>query len=261
MNTLAHHVLYEFKAGLRDKSQLLMNYLFPLLFFTLVGAIMTRLDPSFKDRVIPAMAIFSVMCSYLLSMPAGLVTARESGVLRSYRISGVPSWSTLAAPVVASIGHMALVTLIVAGVSVAALGSAVPASVALFVLVWLAMTAAYAGLGALIAVVSPSSRAVNLIAQVVYIPSIMLGGLMMPSGVLPPALEAVASLLPAKHAMNAFAGGEGAAISLAALVAGAIVSFALASWLFEWDGTNSRAWPLRLLALLALAPYAVAMFF
>jgi hypothetical protein len=47
----------------------------------------------------------AVMCSFLLSLPGGLVAARYSGTLRSYRISEVSSWAALAAPTIASLGH------------------------------------------------------------------------------------------------------------------------------------------------------------
>ena len=32
MNAFGHHLTYEFRTGLRDRSMLLMNYLFPLFF-------------------------------------------------------------------------------------------------------------------------------------------------------------------------------------------------------------------------------------
>jgi len=42
---------------------------------------MPRIDPTFAGRIIPAMAVFALMCSFLLSMPTSLIAARESGLL------------------------------------------------------------------------------------------------------------------------------------------------------------------------------------
>jgi ABC-2 type transport system permease protein len=261
MTAFAHHVGYEFTGGFRDKSRLFMNYFFPLLFLALVGAFMTKLDPSFSGRIVPAMTIFAVMCAFLLSVPTGLVAARDSGLLRNYRINGIPAGAAIAAPVLANVGHMAIVTAIVALVSAAAFGAPLAGTGALWCLTWVAMTAAIAGLGALIGVVSSSGRAATLIAQCVYLPSIMLGGLMTPPGALPPALERLSLLFPARHAMRAFAAGPGAALSLAALALGGAIAFALAAALFEWDGNNARPGARKALALLALVPYAVTMLF
>jgi ABC-2 type transport system permease protein len=257
MSALAYHLGYELKAGIRDKSHVFMNYLFPLAFFLLVGGFMTRMDPSFSGRMLPAMAIFAVMCSFLLLLPGGLVAARDSGTLRSYRISGVPSWAALVAPTVAGLAHTALAAALIAAFSAAVFGAPMPNHPIIFILAWLCMAASIAGLGALIGVVSTNGRAATLLAQIVYLPSIILGGLMTPPGVLPPALERLSLLFPAKHAMMAFAAGSvrEAALQLAALSAGAIVSFALAARLFAWDGSSAPRGK-RLLALAALAPYA-----
>lgn len=121
MSAFAHHLGYEFKGGLRDKSQLFMNYLFPLLFLILVGSFMTKLNPAFRNGMIPAMSVFALMCSYLLSMPSGLVAARDAGILRSCRINGVPAWASLAAPALSTLGHMALVALAVIAAAALAL--------------------------------------------------------------------------------------------------------------------------------------------
>jgi hypothetical protein len=61
--------------------------------------------------------------------------------------------------------------------------------------------------------------------------------------------------------MRAFAaaGGAECLVPLATLATGAVVSFALAARLFAWDGNNSGSGGKRLLALLALVPYAATL--
>ena len=95
MKAFLHHLAYDFKTGVRDRSKLLMFYLFPLAFFFLVSGFMTQINPFFKDTMLPAMIMFAVMSAALLSLPGSLVQARESGVFRSYRINGVPQGSIL----------------------------------------------------------------------------------------------------------------------------------------------------------------------
>jgi hypothetical protein len=64
-------------------------------------------------KMIPAMIMFAVMCSYLLGMPSSMVAARESGLYRSYRIKGVPSWASMVAPVLANALHMLVVSILI----------------------------------------------------------------------------------------------------------------------------------------------------
>jgi ABC-type multidrug transport system permease subunit len=87
---------------------------------------------------------------------------------------------------------------------------------------------------------------------------------MMPTSVLPAALQRLSLLLPATHAMRLFAslampGGAGADwLSIGVLCASTAISLVLAALLFEWDtraaAPSRRAW----LAALAILPYAVA---
>jgi ABC-2 type transport system permease protein len=126
------------------------------------------------------------------------------------------------------------------------------------------MAFACAGLGVLIGVISPSSQMTVLWSQLIFIPSMLLGGMMIPYSMLPEAAGKVAQLLPATHAMNAF---RGLAMDLTAdfdplgsliiLLASGVLAFGLAIYLFNWDRRNTTQRGHPLLALLALLPYAV----
>ncbi len=267
MTAFVHHLAYDFKTGIRDRSKLLMFYLFPLVFFVLVGGLMASVNPFFKQAMIPAMVLFAFMCSALLSLPSVLVNAREAGVFRSYRINGVPSASIVTIPVISTAVHMAVVAVVIAIAGARLYGGVAPSSVGGFVVAALLTYLVYAGIGVLIGVAAGNNTVSILAAQLIYIPSIILGGLMVPLSILPPALQRISLLLPATHGMRVFAGlampgSTGTPwLSLGVLAAGIVLSFGLASLLFEWDSRSSvpsrKAWA----ALLAAVPFAVAAIF
>ncbi len=259
MRAFLHHLAFEFRSGLRDKGHLLMNYLFPLVFFGLMGGLMSGINPGFRQTLIPAMSLFALMCGNLLSLPTALVASRENGLFRAYRINGVPSWAALSVPPLANLIHMALVTAMIAILGHLFFAAPLPASWSWFCLSWLAVETSLAGFGVLIATLASSSRSVVLISQLVYIPSIVLGGLMMPASILPAGLARLSRALPATHGMEAFAGGPDAGASLAILAAGALVSFGASLLVYEWEPRSGRPVGRKLLGLLALAPYALAM--
>lgn len=73
-------------------------------------------------------------------------------------------------------------------------------------------------------------------------------------------------LLPPTYAMSAYQGlamGQEAAFdpfrSLAVLVAGGVLAFALALYLFNWDRRNAASRGDPALAVLALAPYVAGL--
>lgn len=85
------------------------------------------------------------------------------------------------------------------------------------------------------------------------------------SSLLPPGLLRVSLLLPATHSTRAFAGlGMGDAaqpalvLSLCVLAVSALLSFALAALLFEWDSRASQPSRKAFAAILGIAPYVAA---
>jgi ABC-2 type transport system permease protein len=261
MNAFGHHLTYEFRTGLRDRSMLLMNYLFPIFFFVMMGLLMTQVNPTFTQTMTPAMILVAIMSGTLLGLPNPLLTSRESGIFRSFKINGIPSFSIISIPALTSVLHMALISATITAAGPIFFHAAQPTNWIWFVVVWFASVFACAGLGMLIGVVAPNSRATVLLAQLIFLPSMMLGGLMMPTSVLPASLAKVAQLLPTTHAMAAFNGlamgqqvGHDPIFNLIILIAAGLISFSLAVYLFHWDNTTKRSrnpW----LALIALLPY------
>jgi ABC-2 type transport system permease protein len=105
-------------------------------------------------------------------------------------------------------------------------------------------------------------------SQLIFLPSMLIGGLMMPLSILPASIRPISGLLPTSYAMQAYQGlafhSEAVFnpwISAAVLAAGGLVAFALAIYLFRWDSTNSARRGNALLALLAIIPYIAGILF
>lgn len=266
MNAFATHFAFEFKTGIRNKQLLLLNYLFPLGFFLMMGFIMTEINPLFEEVLIPAMVIFAVIAATFLGMPDPLVNAREKGIFRSYRINGVPSLSILVIPMLTTMLH----TTIVSGIIVAAghwlFQAPLPIHWGAFALAYLALLIACCGLCVLIGVIAPNSRMTILWSQLVFTPSMLLGGLMLPFEMLPAAAQKIALLLPATHAMNAFkvlamlnkpyVETSAPWFSIGALALTGLLGLLLAIVLFSWDSKNAVRRTSTLVAVVILLPFA-----
>ena len=265
MTAFVHHLKYDFFNGLRDRSLLLMNYLFPLVLFLMLGALLGGISPTFHETLIPAMIAIAVMTSTLLGMPNPIVSSREAGVFRSFKINGVPAASLLSIPVLSSLLHMVLVSAIITLAAVPLFKASLPLHWGYFVLIGLLTIFAMAGLGMLTGVISSNSRATILVSQLFFVPSMMLSGMMMPSSMLPANMQRIAMLLPATHAMNAWrslAFGQTVNVdpywSMLVLLAGGLISFSLAVLLFQWDSHNQQRGRSPFLAVIAMAPYILA---
>jgi len=254
----------DLKSGVRDATLMLMNYLFPIGFFVMMGLFMPTVNPGFVDLMIPGMIVFAIMSGTLMTIPSTLVDQRSSGVLRSFRVNGVPATSMITIPIIGSVAHMSVVAVILTIGSTVLYGAPLPVNWGWFILTFLLATLSFASLSALIGVVAKSSQSATLLAQLVYLPSVLLGGLMVPEELLPAAVARGASLLPATQTMRAFnaLAFDGAAVSGAAatplvfLAVSVVLNLALCLMLFEWDNRTVRR--AHAFGLLALLPFALA---
>jgi ABC-2 type transport system permease protein len=266
MTAFLNHFAFEFKTGLRNSSMLFLNYMFPLGFYAMMGVVMTQINPLFQDTMLPAMVIFTVLASALLGLPSALVDAREAGIYRSFKINGVPAISIVTIPLLTTMFHGLIAAALIALTAGPLFGGATPTS--WLHLVWLTVLTAFtcSAIGALIGVVSANNRAATILGQLVFLPAMLIGGMMMPLSFLPESVRPFAALLPTAHAMQAFEGlAYGREILFApatsplVLLTSGLLAYGLAIYLFNWDSRNETRRGHPLLALLALVPYLAAL--
>jgi ABC-2 type transport system permease protein len=265
VTAFANHFAFEFKTGLRNPSMLMLNYTFPLGFYAMMGLIMTAINPLFAQSMVPAMVIFATMAAAILGLPSPLVESRDAGIYRSFKINGVPAPSILAIPALSTVFHVLIVSAIITITGPLLFKGLAPVNWGAFALLTLLTAFTCAGLGALIGVISANARATVLWSQLIFLPSMLIGGVMMPLSVLPEGARRFSALLPTAHAMEAFLGlayGQPTtwdpARAVIVLLTSGVLAFGLAIYLFNWDTQNSARRGHPLMALLAFVPYVIS---
>jgi len=268
MKAFKNHFIFEFKTGIRDKNLLLMNYLFPLGFYIMIGFLMANINPDFIDIIIPAMVVITILISTLLGIPEPLVKSREAGIFRSYKINGVPATSIVIIPPLTTIIHIIVVSIIITPTAFAFFKAPLPKNWLAFVLIFLLTAFTCAGLAVLIGIASSSSRGTILWSQLIFIPSMLIGGYFVPSQLLPTFLGKIGMLLPSTHAINLFkfysynrSIDYNPIWSLLILFFGGILSFGLAIYLFNWDSQNKTRRAHPAFAFFAFIPFIIGAFF
>ena len=262
MTAFVSHFGFEFKSGLRSPTSMLMFYLFPLGFYALMGLVMVEINPDFAELLIPSLVLVTLMAGTLLGLPGQLVDAREAGIYRSFKVNGVPATSIIAIPLLASTFHGVIGSAVIALTAGPLFGATIPMDWVSFVLLTVLSAFTFGSLASLIGVVSTSSRATVLWSQLVFLPSMLIGGLMLDLELIPEGVRWFSKLLPTTYSMQAYQGlAFGAptviddAVSVIVLVAGGIVAASLAIALFSWDRKNSTRRLHPALAFLAILPY------
>jgi ABC-2 type transport system permease protein len=228
---------------------------------------MTSINPAYREILIPSMVVFAIMVSTVLGLPGPLVELRDAGVFRSYKINGVPALSILSIPAVSTTFHALIVSLVVCLSAGPLFDGRQPVSWLNFTLIALVSAFTFGSLGMLIGVISKGSRSTVLWSQLIFLPSMMIGGLMMPLAALPESVRMFSGLLPSTYAMQALLGlayGQETTldptISLIVLAAAGLMAAFLANYLFSWDDKNSTRRGKPWMAILVLVPFIAGIF-
>jgi len=237
MKAFLTHLKLQFIMDFREKGTLLTFYLVPLVFYAVMGAVFSSINPASKQTLTASMSIFAITMGAVIGMPAPLVKMREAGVLRAYRVSGIPNWALLLTQSVSAALHLLVVSAVILLTAPLFFGASLPINYGAYLLTLLAVLFSSIAIGLLIGITGRNHAMATMLSQAVFLPSLLLGGLMFPTNLLPEALQWVGKIFPATHGMEAFLTGtygmEGnvgaaASIALTACIGVAVLILALA---------------------------------
>jgi ABC-2 type transport system permease protein len=232
----------ELRLALRRGETLIATAVLPVLvlvFFSSVSIL--PLDSGRPvNFLLPGSIAFAIIATSLVSL--GITTAydRFYGVLKRLGGSPLSRAELIAAKILAVLVVEAVQVAVLVGAASLLLGWNAPAgaSVGLLVVAVLSGTLAFAGVGLLLAG-TLRAEAMLAVANILFVASLVLGGVVVPIAQLPAPLAAVAGALPAvalSDALRVALGGPGDAAGSLALLAGwGVASVALAIATFRWE--------------------------
>lgn len=264
MKAFIGHLFFYVKAGIRDRSLLLTNYLFPLGFYFIIGSIMPKLNPAYKEMLIPSMIIFVIIVSTLLGMPNDFVISRNDGIFRSYKINGVPKLSIISIPAISTAIHSIIVSIIIYITAPIIFHIEVNFNIISILIVFICMYIACSGLALIIGTVADNTSLTLILAQLIFLPSMLIGGLMFPASNLPDSLVKISRILPTSYGMDLFnalndssSANFNVATSIIILLSSGVISYILSAVLFRSD--SSLKSKKIVLGICSMIPFAVGM--
>ena len=258
MNALLTHLGISLRLHFRNKMALLYGYLFPLIFLV-AFYVLYRHEKIPLLRHMGELLTVAVLGGACFGLPTTLVSERERGVWRRYRLSPVPTWTIVASTVVAR--YLIVLTAGMLQLALAMLlGMTAPEHP--FGL-WLAFTFvsfAFIGLGLVIATLADNVPAVQALGQCIFLPMLIIGGVAVQLASLPLWAQHVSAFFPGRYAVEALQAsvtGRGIPGSRFSLLALALIGFAgcvAGAKLFRWDAQQrfaaraGKAWLLPVFA-------------
>ncbi len=206
MNAFFKHLWIQFKMDIRERGTLMTYYLVPLIFYFVMGAVFSSINPLARQTMAATMVIFAVTMGAVLGIPIPIVKMRESGVLRSYRVFGIPGWAVLFIQAVSAFLHLLIVSIIIFITAPLFFGASYPLRFIAYFLSLFILLFSSIMIGLFIGVAAKSQPIATMLSQAIFLPTVMLGGIMFPSSMLPGPLRILGRLLPATYMMESFSG-------------------------------------------------------
>lgn len=197
MSAFFYGVALQWKLDIRSKTLLITCYIVPLLFFTLMGGIFTSINPEMKGTLIQSMTVMGVSMGALVGLPPSLVETYGSDVKKAYKANGVPLYLGLVSMFISAFFHLMIMSIIIFLVAPIAFDAALPTSLPLYFISLAVFITVSLSLGCVLGMAVKKQSKLTMISQIIFLPSIMLSGIMFPIDLLPNAFGLVGKIIPA----------------------------------------------------------------
>jgi ABC-2 type transport system permease protein len=225
----------------RNPSAAFFNFLLPLLFLAMFGAIFAG-EQTDLDVIVPGIAGMSVMSTTFTALAMNLTSLRELGILKRIRGTPMPSSAYVAALAGHAITNTALQVTIVTVAGKVLFGTGWPRDWAALVVFVVLGAACFAALGVALSHAIPNVDSAPAYVNAVFLPLIMISGVVYDAADAPAFLRDIANGLPLKHLIDGLSGamvkGEGLGDHVTALLVLGVwgaVGAVLAVRGFSWD--------------------------
>ena len=239
MDALLQQTMMSLRLHYRNRMALLYSYLFPIIFL-LAFYVLYRHERVVLLRHMGELLTVGILGGACFGLPTTLVSERERGVWRRYRLAPVST-----AGLVGSTLAARFVILVTAGLLQIALALALGMPLPRHPLqLWVAFTVvsfAFIGLGLVMATMADNVPAVQALGQCIFLPMLIIGGVAVPLESLPDWAQRLSAFFPGRYAVQAIQGTfngtglDGARFDLLALTLIGAAGCVAGSMLFRWD--------------------------
>ena len=197
MNGFLYSVVLQWKLDIRSKSLLVTCYIVPLIFFLLMGGIFTSVMPDMRNTLIQSMIVMSVSMGAFIGLPPSLIETYGNDVKKVYKANGVPIYLGLITMFLSAFIHLMISCIIILSLAPILFKATLPVQLPLFVLALAVYIIVSLSIGSILGLTVKNQAKLTMIAQLVFLPSIMISGIMFPITLLPDFLETIGRIFPA----------------------------------------------------------------
>ena len=197
MNGFLYSLALQWKLDIRSKAFLVTCYIVPLIFFLLMGSIFTSIMPEMKGTLIQSMIVMGVSMGAFLGFPPSLIDTYGSEIKKIYKTNGVPIYLGLVTMFLSAFVHLMIICILIVLLAPILFEANLPTELPLFFLALAIYILVSLSIGSILGLIIKNQAKLTMIAQLVFLPSIMLSGIMFPINLLSDFLKVMGHVFPA----------------------------------------------------------------
>ena len=197
MNCFLYSLVLQWKLDIRSKSLLVTFYIVPLIFFLIMGGIFTSVMPEMGSTLIQSMLVMSVSMGAFLGLPPSLVEIYGSDIKKIYNANGVPIYLGLVTILLSAFVHLMMTCIVILLLAPILFKASLPTQLPIFLLSLTIYIIVSLSIGCILGLTLKNQAKLTMLAQLVFLPSIMLSGIMFPISLLPDFLQVIGHVFPA----------------------------------------------------------------
>lgn len=202
MRGFLYGIALQWRLDLRNKGIMITYYVVPIVFFTFMSGIFTSINPMAYKTLIPSMTVFGITMGSIIGYPNPLVEIFRSNIKNAYRVGGIPLWTAIANNFIAGFIHLFIMSLVIFFVAPIAFKATIPSNRLLYFTILSLFIVTSLSVGTVLGLVIKSFSKLTMMSQFIFLPSIMLSGIMFPSNMLPNVLNKIGWIFPATGAFE-----------------------------------------------------------
>ena len=203
MGAFLYSLFLQWILDIRSKAMLITGYVLPLIFFFFMGGIFTSVNPLSQETLIQSMCIFGISMGALVGLPPALVELYSSEIKKVYKANGIPLSLSVATHFISAFLHLLIMSSIIFILAPLLFEAELPKNITTFFISLTLFIMATLGIGCIFGLVMKNIAKLTMVSQIIFLPSIMLSGIMFPTDLLPKALNYVSKIFPATWAFQA----------------------------------------------------------
>lgn len=197
MSGFLYGVTLQWKLDIRSKSLLVTCYIIPLMFFLLMGGIFTSVMPDMRNTLVQSMIVMCVSMGAFIGLPPSLIETYGSDINKVYKANGVPIYLGLVTMFLSAFVHLMIACAVIVLLAPVLFEAILPEQLPVFFFALAIYIIVSLSIGSILGLVIKNQAKQTMIAQLLFLPSIMLSGIMFPIDLLPGFLEMAGRIFPA----------------------------------------------------------------